>query len=133
MEAEVASCIFARERQRQPAPEQFHNDQPDSENLKHAGVKDYTWGSHAACLLVVALGHIFMLDSRAQSPSADAFNPVTDGSVYSLALQPDGRILVGGIFTTLGGPYTCQLSFTGACHAFSEFVFCQNQLSVRPN
>ena len=31
------------------------------------------------------------------------FNPGTDGFVYALALQADGRILVGGFFTTLGG------------------------------
>jgi len=33
----------------------------------------------------------------------DAFNPGTDGSVLSLAVQADGKILVGGQFTTLGG------------------------------
>jgi uncharacterized delta-60 repeat protein len=31
------------------------------------------------------------------------FNPGTDGYVYSLALQADGKIVVGGDFTTLGG------------------------------
>ena len=32
-----------------------------------------------------------------------AFNPDTDGSVYSMALQTDGKILIGGDFTTVGG------------------------------
>ncbi len=31
-----------------------------------------------------------------------AFDPGADNIVYSLAVQPDGRILVGGAFTTLG-------------------------------
>ena len=31
------------------------------------------------------------------------FNPAADSTVYSLALQADGKILVGGVFTTLGG------------------------------
>ena len=32
-----------------------------------------------------------------------AFNPGAGGTVYSLAVQADGKILVGGYFTTLGG------------------------------
>jgi hypothetical protein len=35
--------------------------------------------------------------------TADHFNPVARGSVISLAVQADGKILVGGNFTTLGG------------------------------
>ena len=35
--------------------------------------------------------------------SPDSFNPGANSSVYSLALQRDGKILVGGGFTTLGG------------------------------
>jgi len=31
------------------------------------------------------------------------FNPGADGTVNALALRPDGKILVGGAFTTLGG------------------------------
>jgi uncharacterized delta-60 repeat protein len=32
-----------------------------------------------------------------------SFNPGPDGSVYGLALQPDGKVLVGGDFLTIGG------------------------------
>ncbi len=32
-----------------------------------------------------------------------SFDPGVNGSVYALAVQPDGQILVGGDFTTLGG------------------------------
>jgi hypothetical protein len=36
--------------------------------------------------------------------SLDAtFNPGADGEVYALALQQDGKIVVGGLFTRLGG------------------------------
>ena len=33
----------------------------------------------------------------------DGFNPGANGDVYALVVQPDGKILVGGGFTTLGG------------------------------
>ncbi len=32
-----------------------------------------------------------------------SFNPGANGTVFALAVQPDGKILVGGAFTTLGG------------------------------
>ena len=35
--------------------------------------------------------------------TADDFNPGANGAVISLAVQADGKILVGGSFTTLGG------------------------------
>src|SRR5207245_11066514 len=35
--------------------------------------------------------------------SADAFNPGANSIVYSLAVQTDGKILVGGYFSALGG------------------------------
>jgi len=35
--------------------------------------------------------------------TADTFNPGANGDVFSLAVQPDGRILLGGEFTVLGG------------------------------
>ncbi len=34
---------------------------------------------------------------------ADSFNPNADDSIYAIAVQADGRILVGGIFTSIGG------------------------------
>jgi uncharacterized delta-60 repeat protein len=33
----------------------------------------------------------------------DGFNPNANGDVYSVAVQPDGKILVGGTFTSIGG------------------------------
>ncbi len=34
---------------------------------------------------------------------ADSFNPNSDGYVFVIAVQPDGRILAGGTFTAIGG------------------------------
>ena len=50
-----------------------------------------TWGVLAASAV-----------ARAQSLDT-SFNPGANGSVCALAVQPDGKILVGGDFTTLGG------------------------------
>ncbi len=38
---------------------------------------------------------------RGQTP--DDFNPGADSYVFTMAIQPDGKILVGGVFTSLGG------------------------------
>ncbi len=38
-----------------------------------------------------------------QAPVDANFNPAADAAVSALAVQPDGRILVGGVFTTLAG------------------------------
>jgi uncharacterized delta-60 repeat protein len=54
-----------------------------------------------AFLLVVAL-LLPRAEIRAQS-ALDGFAPGADGSVVALAVQADGKILVGGYFTMLGG------------------------------
>jgi hypothetical protein len=36
--------------------------------------------------------------SASFSESLDGFNPNANGVVYSIAIQPDGKILIGGIF-----------------------------------
>lgn len=50
-------------------------------------------------LLLCTIGSL----AQAQLPVADDFNPGANNRVYSLAVQADGKILVGGNFTTLGG------------------------------
>ncbi len=54
---------------------------------------------------------------RVLCPSTpDAFNPGANGMVYGMAVQPDGKILVGGDFTSLGGqsrPYLGRLYSDG--------------------
>lgn len=35
--------------------------------------------------------------------AADSFNPGADGQIYTAAVQPDGKLVVGGNFTMIGG------------------------------
>jgi uncharacterized delta-60 repeat protein len=49
-----------------------------------------------------------------------AWNPGTGGDVYCMAVQADGKVLVGGYFTTLGGQprqHICWLNSDGALDA----------------
>jgi uncharacterized delta-60 repeat protein len=42
-------------------------------------------------------------DARGQSPTCDEFNPDVNGPVYAMAVQADGKILVGGNFMMISG------------------------------
>ena len=44
-----------------------------------------------------------ILTGWACAQTLDSFNPGANYAVYALTVQPDGAILVGGQFTTLGG------------------------------
>ncbi|MHB0858759.1 MAG: delta-60 repeat domain-containing protein [Anaerolineae bacterium] len=72
----------------------------------------------AACLLAtLVLG--LPQPVRAASPD-DGFNPGADLFVLTLALQPDGKILVGGAFSTLAGQtrnYIGRLNADGSLDA----------------
>ena len=47
---------------------------------------------------------VVALPERAFSASVDdSLNPGASSVVLSIALQPDGKILIGGVFTTMGG------------------------------
>src|SRR5947207_14031225 len=57
----------------------------------------------------VAMGLLFLLLTAAVGGQSalDGFDPNANGPVQVVVLQPDGRILIGGDFTTLspnGGP-----------------------------
>ena len=54
-----------------------------------------------ASLMALLLGGV-STPVRAQSP-LDGFNPGANNSVHALAVQPDGKIVVGGDFTMLAG------------------------------
>jgi uncharacterized delta-60 repeat protein len=59
---------------------------------------------HASRWLVLALSvEAIVLAALGQSPLPDSFNPGADNDVRSLVVQADGKILVGGGFTTLAG------------------------------
>jgi hypothetical protein len=50
-------------------------------------------------LLLGVLG----MAAHAQMPRPDEFNPGANSEIIPLIIQPDGKIVVGGDFTTLGG------------------------------
>src|SRR6266851_2225096 len=52
-----------------------------------------------ATLTLIALS----LAPQLYSQTADPFNPNPNDVVYSLAIQPDGKVLLGGFFSYIGG------------------------------
>ncbi|MBL9187832.1 MAG: hypothetical protein JNK23_10160 [Opitutaceae bacterium] len=57
-----------------------------------------------ALCLVSALAATVVFPVLAQSPSAaDGFNPDVDGVVFTVVTQPDGKLIIGGQFSTVGG------------------------------
>ncbi len=69
----------------------------------------------------VARNHIARLNPDGSLDTA--FNPNANGTPYAVALQPDGKILVGGIFTSIGGQTRTNLArldaITGLADAFN--------------
>jgi len=59
--------------------------------------------THSLLILAFGLGLTPSAPLLAQAPAADDFNPGVISTVYSLALQADEKILVGGDFNSLGG------------------------------
>ncbi len=53
--------------------------------------------------LLIALLFLTAVNSNANAQAADNFNPNANGIVESMVRQPDGKILIGGTFTTIGG------------------------------
>jgi Domain of unknown function (DUF5122) beta-propeller len=70
----------------------------------------------AASVVAVVVG-VASSPLHAQS-ALDGFDPGASSFVHALATQPDGRILVGGRFTTLGGggTGTTPRSYIGRLH-----------------
>ncbi|MCE5230180.1 hypothetical protein LLG95_11350 [bacterium] len=52
----------------------------------------------AALIVACAVSHSF-----AATASSDGYDPNADAPVYAIALQPDGKALIGGDFTAVGG------------------------------
>jgi uncharacterized delta-60 repeat protein len=62
-----------------------------------AFAKRTAWANVLASLI------LFCATQWCRAQSLDLFNPGADGPIYALAIQPDGKILVGGDFQILGG------------------------------
>ncbi len=74
--------------------------QPDGKILLGGGFTTIGGGGTGT----IARNHIARLNPDG---TVDAgFDPNANGSVRAIAVQPDGKILVAGAFTTLGGPVT---------------------------
>jgi uncharacterized delta-60 repeat protein len=77
----------------------------------------------AGFALLAATG--MALRGQSPSPASDGFDPEADGIVTSLAIQPDGKILMGGYFTQLhpfgypasGHSYIARLNHDGSVDA----------------
>jgi uncharacterized delta-60 repeat protein len=90
----------------------------------------------------VERNRIARLDSNGSVESLDTFNPGTGANdhVYTVALQPDGRILLGGLFTSVAGEaraYIARLESNGALENTATFntgtnnrVYC---ITVQPD
>jgi len=59
-----------------------------------------------ATLLLIVLACASALGQGA----ADEFNPNTDGPIHAIAIQPDGKILIGGDFSSAGGANRLSLA-----------------------
>jgi uncharacterized delta-60 repeat protein len=55
---------------------------------------------HALSALVIGLFFIFNQSINAQSP-LDGFDPNPNGAIYNIFVQPDGKIIISGEFTTV--------------------------------
>jgi uncharacterized delta-60 repeat protein len=61
---------------------------------------------------------------------ADSFDPNANDTVYSLALQPDGKILAGGLFTNIGGePRTAFARLSNDTAALQELIVTQTTIT----
>ncbi len=60
-------------------------------------------GGDFTTLGLPATGRNYIARLNADGTIDSSFNPNANQSVYSIALQPDGKILVGGDFSTIGG------------------------------
>ena len=74
--------------------------------------------------IAIARNHIARLNSDGTLDAG--FDPNADDSIYALALQSDGRILAGGLFTSIGGQPRNRIarldSATGSADLFNPNV-----------
>ncbi|MCU0239279.1 MAG: hypothetical protein MUC29_07545, partial [Pyrinomonadaceae bacterium] len=53
-------------------------------------------------LLLVSIGLFFNQIAQAQAAN-DGFDPNSNGAVITSSIHSDGKILIGGFFTSIGG------------------------------
>ena len=67
---------------------------------------------------------IVRLDPTTGSP--DSFNPDSNGDVYSIAMQPDGKVLAGGAFGIIGGQTRLFIARLEATNGLADLTFAPN-------
>ncbi len=59
----------------------------------------------------------------ATTGDADSFDPDANGIVRTIALQPDGKVLAGGVFTTIGGQTRNHIARLNAVFGAADLSF----------
>lgn len=77
-----------------------HGEEP--ENIIYLGDNQMrkSFFPHALFIFVIGLFFIFNQSIKAQS-ALDGFDPNPNGEVHAIVVQPDGKIIIGGEFTTV--------------------------------
>src|SRR5438309_7978611 len=57
----------------------------------------------------------------------DAFNPNANGTVYAIAVQANGKILAGGLFTSIGGQTRNRIARLDAAASLADLVHNANK------
>ena len=74
-----------------------------------------TWRPTSRCekTIPILLLALFLTGKGQAQSNVDSFDPGANGQVITMALQTDGKIVVGGNFTTLGGGASTRRDFIG--------------------
>lgn len=75
---------------------------------------------------------VFATPQATADESADTFNPGADGVVRTLAVQADGRVIVGGEFTRLGENATLPRNNLGRVNADGSIDSSFNPVNIGP-
>jgi len=71
-------------------------------HTRHVLPRIYCSTKYAKALPIALLALFLTIKAQAQS-TVDSFNPGANARVRAMALQADGKLVVGGTFTTIGG------------------------------
>ena len=73
-------------------------------------------GSLITALYALLVALLVCLPSTSRAQLVDSFDPNANDAVIALAVQADGKILVGGVFTFIGGQTRNRIARLTATH-----------------
>jgi len=76
---------------------------------------------HKLCYITLAFCCSLAYSAHAQY-SDDRFNPNANGTVFALAVQPDGKIIIGGDYTEVDGE---ARNYIARVHQNGHFAYSQ--------